>query len=66
MLEFRKAGVNYYDFCGWYAGKDNEDLLNINAFKEQFTRNKIKEYSGVIYKNPLLKILKRISSWIRT
>jgi hypothetical protein len=66
LLEFKKAGVNYYDFCGWYAGKDDKDLLNINAFKEQFTRNKIKEYSGVIYQNPFLKTLKNISSWTRT
>jgi hypothetical protein len=66
MLEFKKAGVNYYDFCGWYAGKDDKDLLNINTFKEQFTRNIIKEYSGVIYRNPLLKTMKSISSWTRT
>jgi hypothetical protein len=66
MLEFKKAGVKYYDFCGWYAGKDDKDLLNINAFKEQFSRNKIKEYSGVIYRSPVLKMLKKISSWIRT
>jgi hypothetical protein len=66
ILEFKKTGVKYYDFCGWYEGKENQDLLNINAFKEQFSRNKIKEYSGVIYRNRLLKTIKSISSWIRT
>jgi len=58
--EFKQAGVNFYDFCGWYNGTDDKDLLNINKFKEQFTSLKVKEYSGVIYKNKLLKFLKQI------
>lgn len=57
MLAFKKRAVHYYDFCGWYAGQTDRHLLNINAFKEQFTRHKIKEYSGVIYKNKLLMLL---------
>lgn len=60
MLEFKKAGAAYYDFCGWYAGKEDKELLNINKFKEQFTNNKVKEYSGVIYKNKLLAFLKKL------
>jgi len=62
ILEFKKAGVNYYDFCGWYSGNTDRALLNINTFKEQFTKNKVKEYTGVLYKNKflifILKILK--------
>lgn len=57
ILEFKKSGVNYYDFCGWYEGDTDKDLLNINAFKEQFTKNIVKEYTGVIYKNRLLIFL---------
>ncbi len=57
---FKPAGVEFYDFCGWYPGTENTDLLNINQFKEQFSSFKVKEYSGVIYKNKLLKLLKRL------
>ncbi|MBA2613914.1 MAG: hypothetical protein H0U95_18270 [Bacteroidetes bacterium] len=60
ILEFKKAGASYYDFCGWYNGSEDKELLNINKFKEQFTQNKVKEYSGVIYKNKLLAFLKKI------
>lgn len=60
IIEFKKLGVNFYDFCGWYNGLDNKDLLNINKFKEQFTTFKIKEYSGVFYKNKLLRFFKMI------
>jgi hypothetical protein len=57
MLEFKKMNIPHYDFCGWYAGNTDKQLLNINAFKEQFTQHKVKEYSGVIYKNKLLILL---------
>ncbi len=60
MLHFRQAGIKFYDFCGWYNGKEDRQLLNINRFKEQFGGHKVKEYSGVIYKNPLLKFLKSL------
>lgn len=60
MLEFKKAGAHYYDFCGWYDGTENADLLNVNKFKEQFTKNKVKEYSGVIYKRKLLVLLLKL------
>jgi hypothetical protein len=60
ILEFKRSGVNYYDFCGWYDGTTNKDLLNINKFKEQFTKNIVKEYTGVIYKNKLLIFLSKL------
>lgn len=60
IKEFKTIGADHYDFCGWYNGTENEELLNINKFKEQFTQNKVKEYSGVIYKNKLLAFLKKI------
>jgi hypothetical protein len=62
IKEFKNAGVEFYDFCGWYPGIANASLLNINKFKEQFTALKVKEYSGVIYKNKLLKLLKRLKT----
>ncbi|PBQ32555.1 hypothetical protein CNR22_12500 [Sphingobacteriaceae bacterium] len=57
ILEFKKLDVKFYDFGGWYEGQSDKVLLNINAFKEQFTKLKVQEYTGVIYKNLLLKII---------
>jgi hypothetical protein len=56
---FKKLGAANYDFCGWYHGTSDEQLLSINKFKEQFCTNRIKEYSGVIYSSRILKFLKR-------
>ncbi len=36
MLRFRAAGVKTYDFGGWYAGKEDAEILRINSFKEGF------------------------------
>lgn len=60
IKEFKTMSVNTYDFCGWYNGTEDIELLNINKFKEQFTQNKVKEYSGVIYKNNFLAFLKKL------
>lgn len=60
ILFFKKQGVAYYDFCGWYDGSEDQELLNINRFKEQFTTYKVKEYSGVIYRHPFLKFMKKL------
>ncbi|MCE3259804.1 MAG: uncharacterized protein K0S12_1445 [Bacteroidetes bacterium] len=60
MLEFKKLKVNYYDFCGWYSGSENKELLNVNKFKEQFSGNKVKEYSGVIYKSLFLRLIRKL------
>lgn len=61
IKKFKLAGTEVYDFCGWYHGQEDKQLLNINKFKEQFATLKVKEYSGVIYKNRLLHLL----HWIR-
>lgn len=62
ILEFKKEQVRFYDFCGWYTGTTDQSLLNVNKFKEQFTKNKVVEYSGVIYKNKLLSFLLKLKS----
>ncbi|MBL7931576.1 MAG: hypothetical protein JNL60_06735 [Bacteroidia bacterium] len=62
ILEFKNMGVSYYDFGGWYPGQSDRSLLNINRFKENFTTHKVKEYSGVIYKKPILILLKKLFS----
>ncbi len=58
ILQFKNHLIDKYDFCGWYNGNNDAHLLNINKFKDQFTQNIVKEYSGVIYKNKFLKMLK--------
>lgn len=62
ILEFKNMGVGSYDFGGWYEGQSDKALLNINQFKEQFTKQRVKEYTGVIYKNPALAFLRKIIS----
>lgn len=59
IKHFKDLGCKHYDFCGWYNGKEDESLLSINKFKEQFATNKIKEYSGVIYKSSVIRFLKK-------
>jgi hypothetical protein len=34
--EFRDRGILHFDFGGWYAGHENDKLLRVNAFKEEF------------------------------
>lgn len=60
ILAFKEEGANYYDLCGLYTGTTDQALLNVNAFKEQFTKNRVMEYSGVIYKNPILRIILKL------
>lgn len=46
MLAFKKMGFKIYDFCGYYAGKSDEKLLNINRFKDGFGGKLVAAYSG--------------------
>lgn len=59
ILEFKKLGVQQYDFCGWYSGTEDQELLRINQFKELFSKNIVKEYSGVIYNSKILQLFKK-------
>lgn len=62
LLYFKSLQIASYDFGGWYEGKTNESLLNINQFKEQFGGEKVKEYTGVIYHNIFLKLIHKLKS----
>jgi hypothetical protein len=57
---FKSAGCEVYDFCGWYPGQEDKQLLGINKFKEQFTSYKVIEYSGVVYNHKLLKFILKL------
>jgi hypothetical protein len=45
LSTFRTMGTQWYDFGGWYHGSRNEALLKINAFKEEFGGELVKEWS---------------------
>lgn len=59
ILKFKKSDVLQYDFCGWYNGTEDPELLRINQFKELFSKNIVKEYSGVIYNSKILRLFKK-------
>ncbi|AWO93178.2 MULTISPECIES: GNAT family N-acetyltransferase [Bradyrhizobium] len=61
MQHFRGAGATLYDFGGWYAGHDDEDLLRINRFKEGFGGTVRQEAQGV----RALTLLGRAYLWAR-
>jgi hypothetical protein len=44
MLRLKQQGVRYFDFGGWYPGKEDIQLLGANAFKKGFGGQVIREY----------------------
>lgn len=48
MLYYRQRGCTHYDLGGWYAGKENESLLRVNQFKEEFGGNVVCEYDAMV------------------
>lgn len=48
MLALKAAGVAVYDFGGWYAGDQDQDLLRINQFKEGFGGQRTEQFNGGI------------------
>lgn len=44
IKRFREQGVEVFDFGGWYSGTDNQELLKVNAFKEEFGGRRVTNY----------------------
>jgi hypothetical protein len=44
MLRHQEQGLKYFDFGGWYPGKTDEGLLEVNRFKEGFGGRVVREY----------------------
>ena len=44
ILAFKEAGIPVFDLGGWYHGKTDEELLKINAFKEEFGGTIVRRY----------------------
>lgn len=65
IKEFKKSGVEIYDFGGWYSGKEDSELLRINSFKEKFGGFITENYNCIIYptiKGKLFFLLKNLKS----
>jgi len=44
LLRYKEAEIPLFDFGGWYNGRDNDELLRINAFKEEFGGRIVREF----------------------
>ena len=47
ILKFKAEGLSVYDFGGWYDGKEDKGLLQINQFKEEFGGSNIEVYNSM-------------------
>ena len=45
MLRFKEGGVVSYDFGGWYEGREDQERLRINSFKEEFGGQVVKAFN---------------------
>jgi hypothetical protein len=55
MLFFKRMGLRYYDFGGWYGGLEDGEKIAINQFKESFGGEKKREYSYMVPRTVLGK-----------
>jgi hypothetical protein len=46
MLALKERGICLYDFGGWYPGTTNIRFLGMNAFKESFGGEVVREFGG--------------------
>jgi hypothetical protein len=63
LLEFKKLGIKYYDFGGWYKGDGDREKLNINKFKEEFGGSITENYNCIYYpsfKGKVFKAMKKL------
>jgi hypothetical protein len=45
LTAFKTMGATWYDFGGWYEGSRNQAVLKINAFKQEFGGQVVKEWN---------------------
>ena len=46
ILHYKHQGYSQYDWGGWYPGKDNNSLVRINQFKQEFGGKVVCEYDA--------------------
>jgi Acetyltransferase (GNAT) domain len=49
IIALKKAGLELYDFGGYYLGKTDESKLRINQFKDEFQGVLRTEYNGMLF-----------------
>jgi hypothetical protein len=47
MLRFKAADITTYDLGGWYEGRDDQERLRINRFKEEFGGQVVKAFNSI-------------------
>jgi hypothetical protein len=52
ILAFQEAGVELYDFGGYYQGGTDQSKLRINQFKDEFHGDLRTEYNGLRFQGP--------------
>ncbi len=65
MLHYRHQGYSQYDMGGWYAGGDNESLLRVNRFKEEFGGRVVCEYDAMVGCSFRGNLALRAQDWFR-
>jgi len=65
MLHYRHQGYSQYDMGGWYAGRDNESLLRVNRFKEEFGGRVVCEYDAMVGCSFQGRLALRAQDWLR-
>ena len=63
LLHFRGMGIALFDFGGWYAGTRDQDLLRINAFKEEFGGRLLHEWNSRLGRSMKGKALVAMKRW---
>ena len=67
MCKLRDAGVAVYDLGGWHSGHDDQERLQIDAFKEDFGGTVTVEFgwvAGITLIDRLVAWLERLHPWI--
>jgi hypothetical protein len=65
MLHYKRQGYFQYDWGGWYAGRDNESLLRVNRFKEEFGGKVVCEYDVMVGCSFRGNLALRAQDWFR-
>ena len=63
ILTYKERGISVYDFGGWYANTDDQKLIYINQFKEEFGGELVKNFNwrhGLTLKGKLFLLLRKM------
>ena len=64
MVRYKVAGYSWYDWGGWYQGREDADRLRINHFKESFGGEILCTYNGEVLLSTKAKVLAFVAKLI--